>query len=49
MEGGDGRPNQGTHEAIKVVAVGLPDWSHNVLGDLEKRVKILKELENCRR
>jgi exonuclease III len=41
-------PNQCTHEVIKVVATGLSDWSHNVLGDLEKRIKKLKkELETC--
>jgi hypothetical protein len=43
-------PNYSTYEVIKVVAAGLSEWSRNVLGDLEKRVKKLKkELEACRR
>jgi hypothetical protein len=33
------QPNTSTHNAIKVVAASLSNWSHNVLGDLEKRVK----------
>ena len=37
-------------EALKGVATSLTDWSNNVLGDLEKRVRKLKvELEICRR
>jgi hypothetical protein len=36
------QPNTSTHNAIKVVAASLSNWSHNVLGDLEKRVKKLK-------
>ncbi|OEL12781.1 hypothetical protein BAE44_0026202 [Dichanthelium oligosanthes] len=37
-------------EALRGVAGSLMDWSGNVLGDLEKRVKKVKmELEKCRR
>jgi hypothetical protein len=37
-------------DAVKGVAASLKDWSGNVLGDLEKRVKKVKgELEKCRR
>jgi hypothetical protein len=36
--------------AVGEVAKELGDWSRNVLGDLEKRIKKVKrELENCRR
>jgi predicted transcriptional regulator len=43
-------PSQSTYNALKTVAASLSNWSHNVLGDLEKRVKkIKKELEECRR
>jgi hypothetical protein len=43
-------PSQSTYNALKTVAASLLNWSHNVLGDLEKRVKkIKKELEECRR
>ena len=36
--------------AISRVAVDLTDWSKNILGDLEKRIKrIRKALEECRR
>jgi hypothetical protein len=42
------QPN--AHTALKVVAGELMDWSTNILGDLEKRVKKIKrELETCRR
>jgi hypothetical protein len=35
-----------TQNALKVVTASLSEWSHNVLGDLEKRVKkIEKEVE----
>jgi hypothetical protein len=30
--------------ALRKVAADLGDWSRNVLGDLEKRIKILGEL-----
>lgn len=36
-------------EALKSVAGSLSSWSTNVLGDMEKTVKRLKELEVCRR
>jgi hypothetical protein len=36
-------PNTSTQQALKMVADGLLDWSHNVLGDLEKRVKKVKK------
>jgi len=37
-------------DAVKGVAVELWDWSKNILGDLEKRIKhVKKELEKCRR
>lgn len=37
-------------EAIQCVAQDLGDWSTNVLGDLEKRIKkVRKALEECRR
>lgn len=37
-------------EAVGVVAKELHDWSRNILGDLEKRIKrVKKELEACRR
>jgi hypothetical protein len=37
-------------EAVQGLAIGLQDWSTNVLGDLEKRLKKAKwELEGCRR
>jgi len=43
-------PCRKVRDAVKVVAVGLSDWSHNVLGDLEKWVKhVKKELEENRR
>ena len=46
LEGGAGP----IRDVLKVVAGGLTDWSRNVLGDLEKRVKhAKKELEMCRR
>ena len=46
LEGGAGS----IRDILKVVAGGLTDWSRNVLGDLEKRVKqAKKELEMCRR
>lgn len=46
MEGGPAS----VHEAVMAVAGSLSDWSSNVLGDLEKRVKKLKkELEQCRK
>ena len=36
--------------ALKLVAGDLMEWSTNVLGDLEKRIKKVKtELEKCRR
>jgi hypothetical protein len=42
------QPN--AHTALKVVTGELMDWSTNILGDLEKRVKKIKrELETCRR
>jgi hypothetical protein len=38
------------HDAVQNVAPDLMDWSRNVLGDLEKRIKwTRKALENCRR
>jgi hypothetical protein len=37
-------------DAIRSIATGLQDWSVNMLGDLEKRLKKAKtELEGCRR
>jgi hypothetical protein len=37
-------------EAIRCVAQELGDWSTNVLGDLEKRIKrVRRALEECRR
>ena len=37
-------------DAVKGVAVELWDWSKNILGDLEKRIKRAKKaLEECRR
>ena len=43
-------PSRKVRDAVKAVAVGLSDWSHNVLGDLEKWVKhVKKELEENRR
>lgn len=37
-------------DAVKTVSVDLWDWSRNVLGDLEKRIKRAKcDLERCRR
>lgn len=37
-------------DAIRSIATRLQDWSVNVLGDLEKRLKKAKaELEGCRR
>lgn len=37
-------------DAVKMVAKDLTDWSRNVLGDLEKRIKrVRKDLEECRR
>lgn len=37
------------YDALGIVAGGLWEWSVNVLGDLEKRVKkAKKDLENCR-
>jgi exonuclease III len=39
-----------TSERIKRVAQDLKDWDHNILGDLEKRIKQAKrELEDVRR
>lgn len=32
------------HEALEGVGKGLMDWSRNVLGDLEKRLKYLKKI-----
>lgn len=41
---------KGAYDALKLVAVDLTDWSRNVLGDLEKRIKkVRKDLEVCRR
>ncbi|RLM74395.1 hypothetical protein C2845_PM15G06240 [Panicum miliaceum] len=38
------------HQALKVKVGGLINWSQNILGDLEKRVKKnKKELDKCRR
>jgi len=37
-------------EAVREVGADLWDWSRNVLGDLEKRIKwVKKKLEECRR
>jgi hypothetical protein len=30
------------HDVVKAVANDLWDWSKNIMGDLEKRIKILK-------
>jgi hypothetical protein len=44
------QPSASVHDALKGVAVSLTNWSQNVLGDLERRVKkVKKELEECRR
>jgi len=46
MDGG----TASVHEAVMAVAGSLSNWSHNILGDMEKRVKKLKkELEHCRK
>ncbi len=38
------------HDTLRYVAGELKNWDQNVLGDIEKRIKILKkELEACRR
>lgn len=35
-------------DVLRVVATELHDWSRNILGDLEKRIKrAKKELEEC--
>lgn len=40
----------GVMDTIRNVAVDLEDWSWNVLGDLEKRIKKARKLlEDCRR
>jgi hypothetical protein len=31
------------HDALKVVAGDLSDWSQNILGDFEKRIKKVKK------
>ena len=37
-------------DAVRGVAADLWDWSRNILGDLEKRIKYVKrQLEACRR
>lgn len=37
-------------EALRRVAVDLSDWSKNILGDLEKRIKhVRRSLEDCRK
>lgn len=35
--------------ALRTIAVDLHDWSRNVLGDLEKRIREGKKLEVCGR
>jgi hypothetical protein len=46
---GNASQNAKVAGALKNVAVGLSSWSHNVLGDLEKRIKKVRvELERCR-
>lgn len=43
-------PSGQVHEAVYNVALDLSDWSRNVLGDLEKRIKgARRSLEACRR
>lgn len=37
------------YENLRGVAASLKEWSVNVLGDLEKRLKKTKELEKWRR
>ena len=39
----------GLEEELRGVATSLEDWSTNVLGDLEKRLRKAKELERLRR
>lgn len=42
--------NNGLKAAVRKVAFELWDWSKNVLGDLEKRIKrARKDLEACQR
>jgi len=46
-DGGD--MGSGLEEELRGVATSLEDWSTNVLGDLEKRLRKAKELERLRR
>jgi hypothetical protein len=43
------QPSASVHDELKGVAVSLTNWSQNVLGDLKRRVRKVKELEECRR
>lgn len=44
------RAEANVQQCMKMINAELQDWSHNILGDLAKRIKKLKlQLEECRR